>query len=186
MPKDFIKKIMPNHQTIRDHKHLQFFGTLLHDPNLWHLNRRTASGAFAIGLFFAWVPVPFQMLLAAGLAILVRVNLPLSVVLVWVSNPITMPPLFYGAYLLGASILGRTEQAFIFELSWEWLGSELSLIWEPFLLGCGIMGVLSSFIGYFGIRGLWRMHLIKQIKMRRERRKQLTLLKQQNQEAEIN
>ncbi len=186
MPKKFIKKIMPDHQVIREHKHLKFLGSLLHDPNLWHLNRRTASGAFAVGLFFAWVPVPFQMLLAAVMAIFVRVNLPLSVALVWVSNPVTMPPLFYGAYLLGASILGRTEQEFTFVLSWEWLATELSLIWQPFLLGCGILGVISSVIGYFAIRGLWRLHLIKHLEIRRTRKRQQAILKQQHQEAKTN
>ena len=78
MPKKFIKRLMPNHRTIREHKHLRFLGSLLHDPNLWHLNRRSASGAFAVGLFMAWVPVPFQMLLGAIGAIAFRVNLPLS------------------------------------------------------------------------------------------------------------
>jgi uncharacterized protein (DUF2062 family) len=171
MPKKFIKKIMPDHKTIRDHKHMQFFGDLLHDPNLFHFNRRSASGAFAVGLFFAWVPVPFQMLLAAAAAIIFRVNLPLSVALVWLSNPVTMPPLFYGAYLLGAEVLGTEAEEFEFELSWEWLSTSLGNIWEPFLLGCGVLAITSSILGYFAIRGLWRLHLIQHIKERRERYK---------------
>ena len=107
MPKKFLQRLMPDHRTIREHRHLRFLGTLLHDPNLWHLNRRSASGAFAVGLFVAWVPVPFQMLLGAIGAILFRVNLPLSAALVWVSNPLTMPPLFYFAYLVGGWLLSR-------------------------------------------------------------------------------
>ncbi len=172
MPKKFIKRLMPDHRTIREHKHLRFLGTLLHDPNLWHLNRRSASGAFAVGLFMAWVPVPFQMLLGAIGAILFRVNLPLSVALVWVTNPLTMPPMFYFAYLVGTWIVGVPDggHAIEFELSYEWLATELTLIWQPFLLGCFVMGVLSSVGGYMGVRGLWRLHLVRHYQQRKARR----------------
>lgn len=173
MPKKFIKRLMPDHRTIREHKHLRFLGTLLHDPNLWHLNRRSASGAFAVGLFMAWVPLPSQMLLGAIGAIVFRVNLPLSAALVWVSNPLTMPPMFYFAYVVGAALLGETTSGHIaFELSYEWLKTELVLIWKPFLLGCFIMGVISSLMGYMSIRGLWRLHLVKHYNARKLRRQQ--------------
>ncbi|MGD9000231.1 MAG: DUF2062 domain-containing protein, partial [Granulosicoccaceae bacterium] len=121
MLKKYIKKLMPDHDKVRAHKHLQVFGTLLHDPNLFHMNRRSISGAFAVGLFCAWLPLPFQMVLAAAVAIYVRVNMPLSVALVWTSNPVTMPPLFYFAYKLGAWVLGLPPGKFHFELSFEWL-----------------------------------------------------------------
>ena len=105
MPKRLIKRWLPDQDKLKEHKHLRLFGKLLLDANLWHLNRRSAAGAFAVGLFMAWIPLPCQMLLAAGGAILFRVNLPLSVALVWLSNPVTMPPLFYGAYLVGCQLL---------------------------------------------------------------------------------
>lgn len=161
---------MPDHNSIKDHKHLRIFGALLHDPNLWHLNRRSASGAFAVGLFFAWVPVPFQMFLAAMLGIGVRVNLPLSVGLVWVSNPLTMAPMFYGAYLLGAQMMGVPPQEFNFELSWQWLSDSLSTIGPAMLLGCLLCGVISSIAGYAAIRLLWRYSVIKHWNKRQQTR----------------
>ena len=156
---------------IRDHKHLRFFGTLLHDPNLWHLNRRSASGAFAIGLFMAFMPVPFQMLFAAAGAELFRVNLPLSVVLVWITNPLTIAPVFYFNYRLGAWLLGTPlhDKGFHFTLSYEWLVNELGRFWEPFLLGCLITGGVSALIGYLAVRGLWRLHLVKYYRSRKQR-----------------
>ena len=172
MPKKLIKRYMPDHHRIREHKYLRFFGSLLHDPNLWHLNRRSASGAFAVGLFMAFVPVPFQMLLAAGGAILFRVNLPLSVALVWLTNPLTMAPIFYFTYQLGLGLLGtppRTE-GFHFELSYDWLVSELGSLWEPFLLGCFVAGSVSALVGYMTIRGLWRLHLVRHYRARKLRR----------------
>ena len=90
---------MPDHEKIRQHPQLnKLFGTLLHDPNLLHLNRRSISGAFFIGMFWAFMPMPFQMIPAAALAIYFRTNLPISIGLVWFTNPITIPPFFYFCY----------------------------------------------------------------------------------------
>jgi uncharacterized protein (DUF2062 family) len=110
------------------------------------------------------------MVLAAALAILVRVNLPISVALVWVSNPFTMPPLFYFAYRLGTRILGVPAGKFNIELSFEWLGSGLAAIWQPFLLGCFVMGASCSLLGYLGMRLIWRISIINKMKKRNLRR----------------
>lgn len=170
MPRKFIRSIMPSHESIRASRSLKLFGKLLHDANLWHLNRRSASGAFAVGLFCAFIPVPFQMFLAAGAAIPMRVNLPLSVSLVWVSNPITMPPLFYICYLVGSWVIGEPPQPFAFEASWEWLVSSINTIGPAFLLGCFILGLLASVTGYITIRLLWRQSVVRAWRARPHRR----------------
>lgn len=171
MAKKFIKRYMPDHHKIRNHKHLSLFGALLHDPNLWHLNRRSVSGAFAMGLFNAFVPVPFQMVLAAGGAILCRVNLPISVGLVWITNPLTMPPIFYFCYLVGTWILGTPVTEVEFAISMEWLTAELTSIWKPFLLGCFICGCVAASSGYLLMRGFWRFIVVRDWKARRQQRK---------------
>ena len=156
MPRRYIKRYLPNHQQVCQHKHLKILGPLIHDPNLLHLNRCSVSGAVSVGLFIAFIPVPFQMLLAAIASVFVRVNLPISVGLVWVSNPLTMPPLFYFAYKIGAWTLRAPPQHFSFELSFHWLSESLIMIWEPFLLGCLILGASSALIGSITVRALWR------------------------------
>ncbi|WP_018690769.1 DUF2062 domain-containing protein [Algicola sagamiensis] len=166
MPKKTIKKFLPDHQTIKDQKALKIFGNLLYDANLWHLNRRSARGAFAVGLFFAFVPVPFQMVLAVALAIPLRVNLPISIALVWITNPLTMGPIFYGCYLVGTLILGQEQGDFAFEASWEWLVNSLSTIGPAFLVGCGTLGVLFALFGYFFIDYAWRYSVAKSWKER--------------------
>jgi len=167
MPKKLIQRFIPDPNKIKQHKHLKIFGDLLHDQNLWHLNRRSAAGAFAVGLFMMWIPVPFQMILGAGAAILFRVNLPLSAALVWISNPLTMPPMFYFAYLVGAGVLGHQVQNIEFEVSIRWALSVIDTVGLPFLVGCLICGVISSIIGYVGIRILWRFHVVSSWKKRR-------------------
>jgi uncharacterized protein (DUF2062 family) len=170
MPKKALKRFMPDHHTIKNNKYLQIFGDLLHNANLWHLNRRSVAKAFAVGLFFAFVPVPFQMVLAAGVAIIVHANLPLSIALVWITNPLTIPAIFYFCYVVGAWVLGAKEQAFTFEVSWQWLVDSLSTIGPAFLLGCGILATLFSILGYTSIHLLWRYSVNKEWKKRKNRR----------------
>lgn len=169
MPKKFIRKYLPDPHKIRENKSLKMFGTLLHEPNLWHLNRKSVSIAFAVGLFFMWVPVPFQMALAAGTAIIVHSNLPISVALVWISNPITMPPMFYFAYKFGAWMLNTPASEFTFEPTTEWLMNEMLAIWQPFLTGCFTLSVISAFVGFAGMRLLWRLHIVRYLQEKRAR-----------------
>ncbi len=171
MPKKFIKRWMPDHEKIRSHPQLnKIFGKLLHDPNLLHLNRRSVAGAFFVGLFMAFVPLPTQMVFAAAAAILFRVNLPISIGLVWLTNPVTMPPVFYFCYKVGAWILQTPVKKHTFELSWTWLQTELGSIWQPFLLGCFICGMASAILGSAAIRLIWRWHVLKQWQDRKQKR----------------
>lgn len=167
MPRKFFQRFLPSPQTIREHKSLQIFGDWLHDPDLWHLNRRSVAGAFAVGLFFAWMPVPFQMVLAAGAAIVIGTNLPLSVVLVWITNPVTIPPMFYFAYIVGTWIVGEPPKDFSFELTFDWLLNELSSSWKPFLVGCFTMASTSSIAGYVIITSIWRYSVVNRRSNRR-------------------
>lgn len=167
MPRKFLKKYFPTPEQIRSSESLRFLGTLLHDPNLWHLNRRSVAGAFAVGLFVCYIPIPMQMLMAAILAIVFRVNMPISASLVWVTNPVTIPPMFYMAYAVGAWVMDVKVQSFAFEFSFDWLFLELGSRWRPFLLGCLIMASLLSLLGFLLVRLFWRLHLVNQIKERK-------------------
>ena len=170
MAKKLIQKLMhkfiPDPEVIKRHKSLQFLGDKLHDPNLWHLNRRSISMAFAVGLFFAWVPTPTQMAFAAAAAIYFRANLPVSVALVWITNPLTMPPLFYFAYQIGLDVLNQPAQS---DFSLDSVLSGLGDVWQPFLLGCLIMGVICSTVGYFGMQAFWKYHVKKKWTLRRQK-----------------
>lgn len=171
MPKKFIKRYLPDEATLKNHKSLGMFGRLVLAPNLWHLNKRSVSGAFAVGLFCAFIPVPFQMVLAIAGALLFRVNLPIAVALVWITNPITMPPIFYFAYLVGTWILDTPVMEIEFALTMEWLTTGLSAIWQPFLLGCLVCAVVSAVIGFIIIRIVWRYLVLKSWQKRKLERK---------------
>ena len=162
MPKKFIQRFSPKPETLKNHPYLKHLGQAL-------LNRRSASGAAAVGLFCAWIPIPFQMVLASILAMIFCVNLPLSVALVWLSNPLTMPPLFYGAYRLGAYILNEPLVEFNFELSFHWLAKMLETIAPALFLGSFILAFISSATGYFLLRLFWRFNITKKWQRRKKR-----------------
>ncbi|WP_426360203.1 DUF2062 domain-containing protein [Pseudocolwellia sp. HL-MZ19] len=170
MPKKFLKRLMPDPHSIKNNKYLQIFGGLLHNASLWHLNRRSIAKAFAVGLFFAFVPVPFQMVLAAGIAILVNANLPISLALVWITNPLTMPAIFYLCYLVGTWVINAPEKAFEFDPSWQWVSDSLTTIGPAFLLGCLICATFFSIVGYVGINIIWRSSVAKEWQKRKNLR----------------
>ncbi len=102
------------------------------------------------------------------MAILFKVNLPISVSLVWISNPVTWIPLYGAAYLLGAKILGREFVAFD-DMTMSWLMSQVIPLW----LGSVILGSLLAMTGYLVTRGLWRLHIVSNWQKRRNRKEKI-------------
>lgn len=156
MPRKIIKRYLPRPETFKDHASLKFLSSHLADPRVWTLTRNSVAGAFSIGLFFAFMPMPFQMLAAALLAIFFRVNLPISVGLVWVSNPITMPAMLYVCYLLGAWLMDLPIKASPSEGMMDWITTQFKHIWKPLLLGCVLAGSVSAALGNIAVRLMWR------------------------------
>ncbi len=179
MARRVFRRLLPIAQDfLRDRSVRRLFGELLLQPNLWHLNRASVSSAVSLGLFVAFFPVPGQMLIAAAGAILLVCNLPISVVFVWVSNPITLPPMLYAAYRLGAWLL---DEPIGFELSVEWLLRSLGEIWQPLLLGCFVLGAASAVVGNVVVRLIWRIHVITSWRERRRRRMSGTVMLRESQ-----
>ena len=174
MPKKLIRRYIPTPEKIKNMKGLGFLSTWLQDPNIWHLHRHSVSKAFIIGLFWMSIPIPGQMVAAAVFAILFRANLPLSVALVWISNPLTMGPIFYFNYVVGTYILGQdATEDLTFELSWHWMNHILGDLWQPLYLGSSVVGLALGAIAYFMIHILWRWHVIKTWRVRCDNRKAL-------------
>ena len=98
MPRKLFRKYVPTANSVRENRWIAKFGTLLHHPNLWHLNRDSVAGAVAIGLFAGLIPGPLQMLVALLLSILLRRNLPVALLVTFYTNPFTIVPLYLLAY----------------------------------------------------------------------------------------
>ena len=170
MPKKTLKQLAPSPAKLREIKSLQLLGSWIYEPNLWHINRYSASMAFFVGLFVAFMPIPGQMVVAALLALALRCNLPLSVTLVWVTNPLTMPALYFMAYEVGALIINEPVTDVRFALSFHWISHTLAQIWQPFLLGCLICGLFFGCLGYFAVSMAWRWRVSVHWRERKHRR----------------
>ena len=169
MAKKIFRKILPHPDIITRNRWIKLLGPRLQDPYLWHINRRSCSLAVALGMFCAFIPVPFQMVIAAAGAIWIRANVLLAVPMVWISNPVTMGPMYYFCYLVGAEMLGLEPGGFHIELSFEWLVNGLVAIWQPFLLGCFVVGAVSALASFLLVRILWHLHILRHIKIRARR-----------------
>lgn len=169
MAKKIFRKFLPHPDVITKNRWIMLLGPRLQDPYLWHINRRSCSLAVALGMFCAFIPVPFQMVIAAAGAIWIRANVLLAVPMVWISNPVTMGPLYYFCYLVGAEMLGLEPGGFHFELSFDWLLSGLVAFWQPFLLGCFVVGAVSALASFLLVRILWHLHILRHIKIRARR-----------------
>jgi len=164
----YLKKYLPDHETIRRNPWLRpFESTLLH-PRLWHLNRHSVAGGVAAGLFCGLIPGPLQMLAAAICAVVFRVNLPLALLVTVYTNPLTIVPLYLLAYQLGRLATGENN-GFVappeFRLT-DFVGwTEAMQAWmlsvaKPLGIGLVVLAVGLAVIGYFATKAAWRIHLI--------------------------
>jgi len=174
MPKKFFKRYSPDPKRIRDTPGLGFLGARLQQPNLWHFNRHSISKAVAIGLFCTWLPFPFQSLFAATGALFFRANIAISVALVFITNPITIPPLFYFAYKLGNLVLGRKSMNASMEFNMHWITESLGQIWQPLFLGSFLLALFCSMLGYLTVQLLWRLNIRQRLKARASKRQRNT------------
>jgi uncharacterized protein (DUF2062 family) len=80
VPRKFFREHLPDAQTVRSYRVVRLFGHWLQHPDLWHLNRRSVPGAFAIGLFAGLIPGPLQMLAALLIAVPLKKNIAVALV----------------------------------------------------------------------------------------------------------
>lgn len=174
-----LKRFLPEHEAIRCNRWLRPFAGLLCHPRLWHLNRRSAAGAVAAGLFCGLIPGPFQMLGSAICALLFRVNLPLAMATTLYTNPVTIVPLYLAAYEIGRLALGDTG-SFVLPPDPDWSNllawSQNVLAWiagvgKPLGIGLVLLAAGLAAAGYLATRGLWRLHLLLARRRRLARRR---------------
>lgn len=177
-----LRKYLPDNRTVRENRWLAPFASTLLHPRLWHLNRHSAAGAVAAGLFCGLIPGPLQMLGAALCAVVFRVNLPLALFTTLYTNPVTIVPLYLVAFGLGEVSLGlidgQTGRHFTPPPDY---GADGLLAWikalvewmlhlgKPLAVGLVLLASLLAFAGYLMVRLGWRIYLVRAWRQRRTR-----------------
>lgn len=157
MPRKFFRRFSGSNLLKQPKWYLRPFGALLAHPTFMSVNRRSIAGAFWVGLFIGLLPMPGQTIFAVLAALMFRVNVPIAALAVWITNPVTMAPIFYEQYTLGRLILDLPPRSFAIELSWQWISTELVAIWKPLLLGCFISATIVASLGYLIVSVTWRL-----------------------------
>jgi hypothetical protein len=158
----WLTQHIPTRETVHRHRLLRPFARHLTEPSLWRLNKRSVPRAVALGLFVG-VLIPFMhTVIAAIFAIPTRANIAVAAAFTLLVNPLTIPPLYYAAYRVGAWELHH-DASLVNPAAAERFSSELSrlLFWIHQASGSIALGVLTiafaaAAIGYFGSALVWR------------------------------
>jgi uncharacterized protein len=167
MPRRLLKRITPSAGSLQNRWFLRPFGGRIADPRLWGLCRHGVTSAFGAGLAICFVPLPVHLILSSLIAVALRLNIPVIIGTVLLINPVTIVPVYYMAYRVGAALLNMPPQRFAFEMSWDWLQNGLGPIWKPFLVGCLVCGVVCGVLGWMGLELAWRWRVTNRYRARR-------------------
>ena len=180
MPRKFFRKYLPDPDEVLAKRWAAPFRPWLGHPNLWHLNRRSVSGAVAIGLFAGLIPGPLQMLGALLLAVPLHKNIPVALVTTFYTNPFTIVPLYVIAFGYGQLLLPgeRASMRAPFETDWSNLGESMRglMHWalslgKPLAIGLVALALTLALLGYLVVRIAWRVYVVAAWRARARRRR---------------
>jgi uncharacterized protein len=166
MPRRWIKKFAPHPHALLQRWPLRVFGPRLSDPKLWTLHRRGVTAGFGAGLAICFMPLPVHLPLATLVGVTWRINIPTIIATTLLVNPLTMVPIYYCAYRVGAAVTGAPVHRFGFRLSWDWLQHGLGPVWKPFLIGCLVCAIVCGIIGWVILEYIWRRQVLHRRQVR--------------------
>ncbi len=172
MPRKFIRRLsVPFRKNQRDTAwYLRPFHALLAHPVYFSVNRRSIVGGLALGLFIGVMPFLGHTPVVVLAALLLRVNLPVAVLSIWVANPLTYGPIFYGEYRLGTFLLNQAPTVVTLDLPWLELAAALARTWRPLWVGAIVSGIVVAGSAYVLGNAGWRLMTLWRLRRREERR----------------
>lgn len=164
-----FKRLLPTREQVESNRWLRWLGPSLQHPRLWHFSRRGVAIGVALGVFFGLLIPVAQIPFAAGMAVLLRANLPAAMSSTLVTNPVTFAPVYVLAHRLGATLLGEPQtplpdlespepvgidaDASGWQVAWQ----GLLALGKPLLLGLTILAVTAGLLIYSLIMLFWRL-----------------------------
>jgi len=123
-------------------------------PEFLAANRKMISRGVVLGVFIAFIPMPMQMAAVLLFMPIFRFNVPVALAMCWLSNPLTMPPMYYIEYELGSFLLGIQPQPV--ELTLEWFSKNMDAIFIPLYFGTLIFSIVGSISAYIIVNYFWK------------------------------
>ncbi len=172
MPRQLFRRmtgrLQPAIDRITSHPWVLRYLPALADPDLWHLNRRSAARAVAVGLFCGLIPGPLQALAAILMCIVVRANFPVAVVTTFYTNPFTIIPLYLLAYEYGSLFISGGASPLHPPLPPSMMPGEyfpgllhwMTQLGKPLALGLVLLAVTLAALGWIVVRLGWRCHAV--------------------------
>lgn len=118
------------------------------------INRHSVAKGVLVGLFIAFIPMPGQMVAIVLLQPLFRFNLPLAIAMVWITNPLTMPFIYFIEYKTGGLLLGLNDLPKV-SMTLEWFQANFDDIMLPLYTGALFYSAVFAVTGYFAVQSLW-------------------------------
>ena len=168
----WLKRITPDRHSLEKLWCLKPFKVLVQGRGCWTFNRHSVTRAFALGLFIAFIPptpLPVHLVTCVILGMLFRLNLPVLIATVFVSNPFTWLPQVAGSIWVGAKLMGMDLAPMLHGLHHGNLWAQVNQLWAPLLLGALVLGLLAAGCGYVLAEGIWRARTLYHLRRRRAR-----------------
>jgi uncharacterized protein (DUF2062 family) len=112
--------------------------------------------------------MPMQMLAVLAITPFIKFNVPIAISMVWLSNPITMPFMYYMEYQTGNFLLGNESLGNI-ELTLDWFSDNWDKIIVPLYVGTIPYAIGVSSLIYLAINKLWIDSVKKETSERKKR-----------------
>lgn len=136
--------------------------------DLLSINRKMVSRAILVGVFIALIPMPMQMLAVILISPFFRFNVPIGVSLVWITNPFTMPFIYYIEYMTGNFLLMQDGVSGM-QMTLEWFTNNIGDIFIPLYVGTFFYSVIFSVGGFYLANWLWITSVHREKKEKKEK-----------------
>ena len=154
--KRFLRPL-PRRSNVHRYPVLKWFADTAYKRSfLWSFKGKPVQSALFWGIWVSMLPiVGIQMLVVFFVSLLVRANLPLIVGLQWISNPLTMGPIYFADYKIGMILLKLIgvdyPQNKLLSAQYDWAEFSFKELlrlldtFPPMLLGGSVLGI------FFGV-----------------------------------
>ena len=161
---------LPRRSNVHRYPVLKWFAKTAYERSyLWSFKGNAMIPALFWGIWIAMLPiVGIQMLVAFFIALIVRANLPMIVALQWISNPFTVPPIYFADYEIGLLILELFGIDYVrnklLTAEFDWSSLKLDDLWElvdtfpPMFVGGTIVGISLGVLAVFLYKGMAKLY----------------------------